>query len=88
MTNQFLRRISARFKAFNGFLPKSMIELLDFVVRNTTFDEHHIAARTLNAMRFSAELSPAAADAWLHEALGEGDDSDAQPSKLIAVARF
>jgi hypothetical protein len=61
-----------------------MTELLDFVRRNTTFDENHIASRTLKAMRFSAELLPGAEDAWLREALGESDDTDAQAAQLIA----
>ena len=50
-----------------------MLELLDFIGHNTSLDENHIASRTLKAMRASAELSPAAADAWLREALTESN---------------
>jgi hypothetical protein len=65
-----------------------MVELLDFIGRNTTLDENHIASRTLKAMRSSAEGSPAAADAWLREALGEADARDAQAAQLSAVAHL
>jgi len=62
-----------------------MLELLDFIGRHASLDENHIATRTLKAMRSSAEGSPAAADAWLREALGE---SDAQAAQFTAVAHL
>jgi hypothetical protein len=65
-----------------------MLELLDFIGRHASLDENHIATRTLKAMRSSAEGSPAAADAWLREALREGDASDAQTAQFTAVAHF
>ena len=81
MTNQSLLRLSARFKAFNGCWPETMLELLDFIGRNTNLDKNHIASRTLKAMRSSAEGSPAAADAWLREALAVGAASDLQAAE-------
>jgi hypothetical protein len=58
-----------------------MLELLDFIGRNTNLDKNHIASRTLKAMRSSAEGSPAAADAWLREALAVGAASDLQAAE-------
>jgi hypothetical protein len=75
MTNRFVRRCAARFKAEFGRLPRNMRELVDYIDENRD-PESVITGHVVSAMRAALGDGEANADEWLREALADDGVND------------